>query len=306
MNFELNNFARKCLMSQSCISEVQILREKFPIDDIKNSIFNITFDCTQNWWINWTKKADNSKKQNWYFLDNFRKKLLAERVNNINLTSLSNIVKEIVNNVIGPKKVLWFSIYWSYLYWNDRIPIWDLDLLIIIEGANNLAIDAMLYPIDNMPDLFKSNKRLPQSDNIWYSVVSRDSLTTENNSYIITDSALLDVSTTYSFWEMINADKLPPFVIIENAKKILKWWASLLLSSQNSAINRIYETLKMREFVLLEFNDIPFKKVNYKIDFTRYLDNHELLDLIYELLNILDEDIRTIKEYIILKLKLWT
>jgi hypothetical protein len=78
----------------------------------------------------------------------------------------------------------------------------------------------------------------------------------------------------------------------------------LLLSSQNSAINRIYETLKMREFVLLEFNDIPFKKVNYKIDFTRYLDNHELLDLIYELLNILDEDIRTIKEYIILKLKL--
>lgn len=270
-------------------------------DEVKQRVLDITFDCTPNWWILWI--SEKIEKENWYFLDEELKNNYFERIKLLNIENIYKELQKILEDLVWKwLKIEWFSIYWSFLYSLDKIPN-DLDILLLVSWINWLTYDALKYSLDINSKIFNNNFKTKNNE-IWLSIISIDEINDKNKSYILTDSALVDKSTTFTIWNWINSLKIPNFILNQNSQKIVNWWISTLYDNNETIKKRITEALFMREY-LIKRENLNFLREFDKNYFLKNFDSkwkNELLNLSFQVLDLLKEDERKIREYQILKL----
>lgn len=293
-NFEIDNLVTNILIWKN-IDFTKIT------DEVKQRVLDITFDCTLNWWILWI--SEKIEKENWYFLDEKLKNNYFERIKLLNIENIYKELQKILEDLVWKwLKIEWFSIYWSFLYSLEKIPN-DLDILLLVSWINWLTYDALKYSLDINSKIFNNNFKIKNND-IWLSIISVDEINDKNKSYILTDSALVDKSTTFTVWNWINSLKIPNFILNQNSQKIVNWWISTLYDNNETIKKRIIEALFMREY-LIKRGNLNFLREFDKNDFLKNFDSkwkNELLNLSFQVLDLLKEDERKIREYQILKL----
>ncbi len=220
---------------------------------VRDRVLDIPFDCTPNWGINGVVVANNLGKaaSNWYLQNPEYEARLTQRVANIDKNKLSRVVQIATRDIIDDNlNILGYSIYGSYLYGESTIPPEDLDVLVIIDDIEGIALDALRYRYSNLKDVFHDpNIHTPRVNDLGLTIVSKDQLRPSNLSLVVTDAALIDVSTTHSYYHQVEAPEPPPFLLIGNAHKLVGWGLSLIGDDPRSTARRLDESLKMRNFV---------------------------------------------------------
>ena len=277
-------------------------------DTVRERILSVRFDCTPNWGIDGTVDANNEAKylNNWYRLDE-RIGLRADaRIANINNNALENLVNVAAGDLIDDQNVnvAGFSVYGSYLYRESEHPPEDLDLLIIVDGVKGVALDALRYRVKDIKDvLIDRTRHAPRTADVGLTVLSVDQINPKNKSMLMTDAALLDISTTYSFGRQIAAPTLPPFISIMNAQKLVGWGMSLIFDKPTSTANRLDEALRMRQLVRKnhpEINLRDFSAGDYMPNSQELLagvSTDALVRLGSTVLRLLEDDEMTIRHY---------
>jgi predicted nucleotidyltransferase len=224
--FQIGSAAEKTLLSSP--DTVGALKLPLPVEHkeiVRNKIFEIGFDCTPNWGIEGVQNAIDAQKRNWYFQDAHGKATAEERLANIDIHRLSQIVDQVVKHVVDEREeVSGFGLYGSYFYRRNSLLPEDLDVFILVKNSQALTLDALRYEDPELRKIYKNKAKIsPASQEMGFSIVSEDTLHLENRSYIVTDCSLLDISTTLSYGKTVKARPLPPFVLIQNAQKIIRW-----------------------------------------------------------------------------------
>ncbi len=219
---------------------------------ISTRVMEIPFDCTPNWGIHGLTRANNDIKGNWYRRDPEIDERYRKRVRNVNTQKLGHVVLEAIGDIVGGgASVLGYSFYGSYLYREAYSPPEDLDVIVIVKSDMQIAYDALRYRSKGLKSVFFDRSYpIPSTDDMGLTIISENVVTPSNRSYIVTDSALLDTSTTYSVGRQITADQIPPFVLMHNAQKILRWGISTLQDKPTSTLSRIDEAFRMRDMVV--------------------------------------------------------
>lgn len=275
----------------------------FFLDDIKQRIFDITFDCTPNWWIHWI--CNSPIKENWYFMNTSLKELFYNRINVLNVQFIKNDLQNILCQFLCEKFAIeGFSIYWSFLYNENEKPN-DLDILVFVSDIKWITYDALKYRTENISKYFNNNSFIPKTNEIWLTIISIDQLNESNRNFIVTDACLVDKWTTYTIWKWVNTEKIPDFILNHNAQKLLNWWMSSILAKDTTIIKRIKEALYMRLYMLNRWNYKYFEEI-WINDFVEneavFLSKSktETLYFAMQVLDILKSDEKIIREKIVL------
>lgn len=280
--------------------------DKIVVDDVRTRIITLGFDCTPNWGIKGYKNSEGIKKRNWYFRDPHYHKTAVERHNNIDINKIQPILAQATTDLVGSEaNMVGFGLYGSYFYRRNALLPEDLDVFILVEGAQNIAIDALRYRDSKLRDIYKNKSRvLPRSNEVGVSIVSIDCLTPENRSYIVIDCALVEISTTFSHGQTVDAIELPPFVIVHNAQKILNWGISSILHKPFSLLSRIDEAIRMRIMLIEDHPEIDLDQfaiensLPSKEEILLGMNDEHFLEMSRALINVLHEDEIRIRESI--------
>jgi predicted nucleotidyltransferase len=282
------------------------------LESIKHRVMEIPFDCTPNWGVIGTQSANNGWKHNWYTRDRRVRKRAEERIDNIDFGLLDNFVTDATKNLTSPEaEVAGFGIYGSYLYREAIHPPDDLDILVIAKGVQGVVLDSLRYRNDQLQKIFLDKAlTVPRTKEMGLTIISEEQFHPKNRSYIVTDAALLDTSTTYSHNIQVQAPRLSPFVITLNALKLVHWGLSTLPVAPISTTSRIDEAIRMREMVIDENPQLglrPFDVMDYIPDSSRRmvtgLEEEELLGISKIMIRLLENDERHIREYTAEKLR---
>lgn len=310
-SYTLNKAAEKILLScPTNVSEVQLsIPEDFK-ESVRARVLELCFDCTPNWGIEWVQDSEWVEKRNWYFLDPYAKMIASERLNNIDIGKLSQIVNRVVKDIVDEhEEVSGFGLYGSYFYRRNSLLPEDLDIFMIVKNSSNVTLDALRYEDPDLRKIYKNKaKQSPASQEIGFSIVSEDALNPITQSYIVTDCALLDTSTTLSHWKTVKTKPLPPFLLIQNAQKIIRWWIASILSKPFSLLSRIDEAIRMRKMVIVQFPMISFNKfaieemLPSKEDILLGMHDLQLLEISKALINLLSHDEQKIREFMAIQI----
>lgn len=283
----------------------------FDLDDrraVRDRVLDIPFDCTPNWGINGVTTADNLGKNasNWYLQDPEFEARLIQRVANVDKTKLSKVVESATRDVVDDNlRLLGYSIYGSYLYGEYPTPPQDLDVLVIIDDIEGIALDALRYRYSRLKDVFHDpDTHTPRFNDLGLTIISKDQLTPSNLSLIVTDAALIDVSTTYSYQHQVEAPEPPPFLLIGNAHKLVGWGLSLIGDDPNSTARRLDESLKMRRFVEKKNPNLGLPKFRLEDylpsseELTSITSENTLIELSRILMRLFNSDGTIIRQYV--------
>lgn len=304
--FQINEAASKVLLS--CPADISDLKIDIHADlkeSVRDKVLKIGFDCTPNWGIEWVQDSEWIQKRNWYFQDSYAKSVAEERLANIDIPRLSQIISRVVRDVVDEKEeVSGFGLYGSYFYRRNSLLPEDLDIFILAKNSSNIALDALRYEDPELRKIYKNKaKQSPTSQEIGFSIVSEDAFHPKNQSYVITDCALLDVSTTLSHGKTVKAKQIPPYILIQNAKKIILWGIASILSKPFSLLSRIDEAIRMRKMAISQFPMINFnlfaieEMLPSKEDILLGMHDVQLLEISKALINLLSHDEQKIREY---------
>lgn len=198
-----------------------------------------------------------------------------------------------------------YGLYGSYFYRRNALLPEDIDILLITGNTRCIAFDALKYRSGELKDIFINKSKLrPKTDEIGITIVSEDELRPDNASFIVSDAALLDISTTFSQGKTVNAPPLPPFIVIQNAQKIINWGISSILSKPFSLLSRIDEAIRMRQMVLEEYPHVGFDKfaieesLPSKEDILLGMNDTQLIELSRSILNTLIADEEKVRNFI--------
>ncbi|MDQ3099486.1 MAG: hypothetical protein M3Q44_07110 [bacterium] len=103
---------------------------------------------------------------------------------------------------------------------------------------------------------------------------------------------------------MVDAPLLPPYIIIQNAQKIVRWGIASLLSKPFSLLSRVDEAIRMRKMLIEDNRTIQFEKFALeeslppKEEILLGMNDMHLLEISKTLINVLHEDERRIREYV--------
>lgn len=279
-----------------------------PSEEVRQRILDIPFDCTPNWGIRGIKTADNHAKMshNWYTVnDEEVNSRAAMRQQNIDEEALQTTIQQAVSDIVGSSaEVAGFSIYGSYLYREAAQPPEDLDVLVLIDDVTGIALDALRYRVPNIRDNLIDEKLFsPQTNDLGLTIISKEQFNPYNQSMIVTDAALLDTSTTYSYGIQVDAPTPPPFVMIHNAEKLVGWGLSSLGSKQTSTASRFNEALRMRDLVATTSPHLGLEEFQLQDylppaeELLRGISTISLLKLSRVVSNLLKLDEQRIREY---------
>lgn len=306
--YEIDLLAQSCLTQTRCIFGVNDgVENSVMLDDLRQRVLKTSFDCTPNWGIRGVKPSTSREnKQNWYLKDPSITKIAEERYSNLDLVRLNKILTGMVCDVVGPEfQVKGFGVYGSYIYRNWGACPSDLDVLVITEGDEKVELDALRYRTRDLRKIFINPDRSNvDTDELGLSIVSVDAFNPRNVSYIATDCALLDVSTTISYQSQVDAGPLPAFVIVQNAMKIVRWGISTLFDKPQTLLSRVDEAIRMRQLLgeenkNLALCDLPNSELLPKNPGALLKNGYrELLERSHTLLNIFENDERQIREKI--------
>ncbi len=277
-------------------------------EEVRQRILDIAFDCTPNWGIRGFKVSDNHAKtsRNWYTSDDEEVRIRAAiRQQNIDEEALRITIQQAVSDIVGSSaRVAGFGIYGSYLYREVDQPPEDLDVLVLVDDVTGVALDALRYRVSNIRNNLIDEKLFsPQTNDLGLTIISKDQFNPYNQSMIITDAALLDVSTTYSYGVQVDAPTPPPFVIIHNAEKLVGWGLSSLGSKQTSTASRFNEALRMRALVAATSPHLGLEEFQLQDylpsaeELLRGISTTSLLELSKVVSNLLKLDEQRIREY---------
>lgn len=303
--FEIDALAQACLIgSKSKLVQEEELDNPALVDEVRHRILTINFDCTPNWGIHGIRAANNVPKKNWYLRDPEVAETARERYNNLDITVLKEVLGRATKDVLGENFcVVGFGIYGSYIYRRGEVLPGDLDVLILADGAKEVAVDALRYRSSDLRGIYKNPGLITTStDELGLSVVSVDSFNPKNVSYIVTDCALLDISTTISHDLQVDAAPLPPYILIQNAMKIVRWGVSVLLDKPQTLVSRMDEALRMRQMLVSDNRTLclaDFPKIERLPTDTNALakiGDAELIERARIMLHILEEDEQRIRQ----------
>lgn len=312
--FEIDSIAEKCLVSSPNNFKLpETVDSNEVADQIRHRVLMISFDCTPNWGIRGIQPAESVQKRNWYFRDLQSCKTARERHGNLDINRFTTIVDQAVGDLVDHRsRVVGFGLYGSYFYRRNALLPEDLDVLVITEGTPGVAIDALRYRSSDLRKVYiDQTKTRPSTDEIGLSVVSAESFNAVNKSYIVTDCALLDISTTISHGMTVDAPPLPPYVIIQNAQKIVQWGISSILYKPFSLLSRIDEAIRMRKMLIedngaIQFNPFALEEsLPSKEDILLGMNDTQLLEISKALINVLHKDEEKIREYVATRLELY-
>lgn len=281
------------------------------VESIKSRVIDLRFDCTPNWGINGVREANITTKKNWYFRDPSARKVAEDRYRNLDQDKLKFILDGAVRDMIGPKaNLIGYGLYGSYFYRRNALLPEDIDILLITDNTRCVAFDALKYRSSGLKDIFiNKSKFRPKTDEIGITIVSEDELRPNNASFIVNDASLLDISTTFSQGKTVNAPPLPPFILIQNAQKIINWGISSILSKPFSLLGRIDEAIRMRQMVLEEYPHVGFDKFGVeealpsKEDILLGMNDTQLIELSRSILNTLIADEEKVRSFIAERVK---
>lgn len=305
-DFEVCEAATACLTATpDSLPRVYLPKAADQIERIRSKIMSVSMDSTPNWGIKGVRVAAEEKPQNWYFRDGIAKQVAMERYRNLDQQKLAQIVSAAVQDIAGKDaKTVGYGLYGSYFYRRNALLPEDLDILALIDGRQCFSVDALRYPSTELRDAFISKSKFsPISNDVGISMVSVDELRPTNKSYLVTDIALLDVSTTLSHQASVDAEPLPPFVIIHNAQKLLRWGISSILSKPFSLLSRIDEAIRMRKMVMEDYAQISFDRFALedslppKEEILLGMNDTYLVEITRTLMNILMRDELKIREW---------
>lgn|GEM_PF-5597385 len=277
-------------------------------NQVRDRVLDIPFDCTPNWGINGVTPANNLGKMasNWYLQDQEFATRLTQRVANVNEPKLTKVVETATKDIVGEDlNFLGYSIYGSYLYGEETTPPEDLDVLVIVDDIEGIALDALRYRHNGLKDVFHDpSKHSPRVNDLGLTIVSKDQLRPGNLSLVVTDAALLDVSTTHSYGHQVEAPEPPPFLLIGNAHKVVGWGLSLIGDDPTSTARRLDESLKMRSFVEKKNPNLGLSKVRLddhlrpSESIASITDVNTLINLSRSLMKLLNDDTMIIRQYV--------
>ena len=294
-NYEIDNIATNLLLWKKSDNMSKV------IDEIKHRILEINFDCTLNWWILWANSS--LKKENWYFIDERFKSHYYEKIKSLNIKNIYETLSKALTEIIWEKvNIEWFSVYWSYLYSPDKHPN-DLDILVLVSWITWLTYDALKYPLDD-EKLFIDDFMLNDKE-LWLTIISIDQLNEINKNYIVTDAALVDKWTSFTVWKWIDSHQIPDFVLNQNSQKLINWWIANLYGNVEALKKRVRESLYMREYIIRRWNLDFLRKININ-DLINNFDSKskdELLNFSFQIVDILKEDEKHLRNKIVLDLK---
>jgi predicted nucleotidyltransferase len=275
------------------------------LEAIKQRVMDVPFDCTPNWGIIGTQSANNGWKHNWYTRDRRIRERAEDRINNIDFGLLNDFVTDATKYLTSSEaEVAGFGVYGSYLYREAVYPPDDLDILVIAKGVQGVVLDSLRCRNDQLQQVFRDRAlSVLRTKEMGLTIISEEQFHPKNRSYIVTDAALLDTSTTYSHNMQVQAPRLSPFVITLNALKLVHWGLSTISDAPISTSSRIDEAMRMREMVIDENPQLglrPFEIMDYMPDSSRRmvagLEEEELLGISKIMIRILENDERHIRE----------
>ncbi len=301
--FTIDSFTTKVLVGQG---DTLPSLDKNIANDVRGRLMTIGFDCTPNWGIKGTRDSKNAVKRNWYLRDPQQRQAAIERYKNIDPEKVKPILAQAVSDFVGvDAQLIGFGMYGSYFYRRNALLPEDLDIFVLVDGVRNVAIDALRYRDTSLKDIYINKaKIIPKSDEFGISIVSTDCLRPDNPSYVITDCSLVDISTTFSHGQMVDAKDLPPFVISLNAQKIVHWGISSILDKPFSLLSRIDEAIRMRNMLLTDHPEIELDKfaiensLPSKEDILLGMNDAHFLEMSRALVNVLHQDEMKIREHI--------
>lgn len=302
----IDRASERLLLSKTNAEVIDVDLPSEIVKTIKSRVIDIRFDCTPNWGINGLKDAENAAKKNWYFRDPSAKKVAEDRHGNIDQKRLKPILESAVKDMVGPSaSLVGYGLYGSYFYRRNALLPEDIDILLITGNTRCVAFDALKYRSSELKDIFINKSKLrPKTDEIGITIVSEDELRPDNASFIVADAALLDISTTFSQGKTVDAPPLPPFIVIQNAQKIINWGISSILSKPFSLLSRIDEAIRMRQMVLEEYPHVGFDKfaieeaLPSKEDILLGMNDTQLIELSRSILNTLIADEEKVRNFI--------
>lgn len=302
----IDRASEKLLLGKTSKDVVELDLPSEIVESIKSRIIDIKFDCTPNWGINGLRETDKITKNNWYFRDPSAKKVAEDRYGNIDQEKLKPILEGAVRDMVGSNaSLIGYGLYGSYFYRRNALLPEDIDILLITGNIRCIAFDALKYRSSELKDIFINKSKLrPKTDEIGITIISEDELRPDNASFIVSDAALLDISTTFSQGKAINAPSLPPFIVIQNAQKIVNWGISSILSKPFSLLSRIDEAIRMRQMVLEEHPHVGFDKfaieeaLPSKEDILLGMNDTQLIELSRSILNTLIADEEKVRSFI--------
>ncbi len=302
--FQIDQAAERALSSGENVIVLPREMNAQDLETVRQRIMEAPFDCTPNWGIQGVGTVQNDAKRNWYTCDERVKARAQERLNNINFGTLHELITDATIDILSSdSQVFGFGVYGSYLYRESTHPPEDLDVFVIADGVEGVALDALRYRHPRLLEAFVDRALpTPYTNDLGLTIISREQFTAHNRSFIVTDAALLDVSTTYSHGAQVRAPAPSPFVLAHNALKLVNWGLSSLPRKPNSTMSRIDEALRMRE--MMRANNPLFGLQKFDID--EYLpkasrmlagpDEWHLLEASKIIIRILEHDERKIRE----------
>ncbi|MEA5418051.1 hypothetical protein VB712_02370 [Spirulina sp. CCNP1310] len=279
------------------------------LQDLCNRVAYVDFDYIPNWGINGLRaNIAGLKNQNWYRSTQYFKDKASRRFCMINHQRLQSILQEAVQDIIQSEATIQgYSIYGSYLYGHDE-EFDDIDILLIVQSASNLALDALRYRHDDLKNVFaKPFETFDTSKMIGLTIISQDTLTTNNQSPIVTEAALLDVATGISFGQCVSAPLLTPFVILKDAQKLIGWGGSNVLKAPKKTLNMLDQAIRMRKWMVDIYSEIAFKETALDRFLYPNLINcidskNHIIEICIEVQKLLDEDEKLLRNLVAQKL----
>jgi hypothetical protein len=249
---EIDTLAKNFLIAKkTTFSKYDGIDNKKTIDEIKDRILTVNFDCTPNWGIEGVTDVDRTPKMNWYLRDPEIAAIAQERYNNLDTRLLRKILVRATNDLAGNEvNMIGFGIYGSYIYRKNGLTPEDLDVFVITDSDIDVEMDALRYRASDLTQIFKDQSLAKISSNeLGLSIISSNFFNKKTRSYMVTDCALLDISTTISHESQVKAKPLPPYIIIQNAIKMVNWGVSAILYKPQTLTSRLDEAIRMRNML---------------------------------------------------------
>jgi predicted nucleotidyltransferase len=269
--------------------------------ELRDRVMDIIFDCLPNWGIDGLRDPKDITKQNWFFLDPKSADKAMLRYHCLDHGQLLAVISSALQDILGIESaVLGIGIYGSYLYGHFD-DFRDIDVIVIAETTTDVALDAIRYRDRRLAQVFLAPCHLKFSTNeLGMTIIGRSALNRRNHSFIVTEAALLDTTITLSSGLCINAPPLTPFLMTLNARKLVKWAISELLSNPIKTINLIDQALRLRTMMYLQFPSFRFQsdgilRFTWPSLMEQVTNTTYLLEKCHELMNLIMGDENTIR-----------
>lgn len=311
--FKANDLAKKILLEYE-LSEDEKKSITNNTEQIVKVLYWLNFDCTPSRWVSGVEQIPDWNYKLWSqnrYLQNKENmnQTIENRIKNINISVLKKTLQQAIIDLFWKKiNISWFGIYWSYVYGDEWKKPDDLDILITLE-KDYISADALKYTIEQpIKDTiyYNSKLRIPNSNDLWLTIISKKLYEKENRNrnFVVTDAALLAMSTVVNFWSQIIGRPIPPYIIHHNINKMIYRWKTWIAKWNNSLQKRWSEALFMREYLKNNYPYFDFAPIDRIIVSQLNSSNIAIqIETANRLLQIFKEDEQKIKEYYAKKLQ---